>query len=110
MVPEELTAAGELSRLVGPGPVPDALFVVPEPGTIGILVPPQAPAVGRSLAALDLRAGIDASVLAGAWSPGEAMAPSGKEALAAVDRLGLVGAREAVERARSLLLDPEPAG
>lgn len=110
VVPEQLTAAGELSRLLGPDPVSHAPAAAPEPGITGVRLPPQAPAVGQTLAELDLRAVTGATVIAIARATGEVVSPSGHERLAESDVLGLVGAPEAVERARALLLGAGAVG
>jgi CPA2 family monovalent cation:H+ antiporter-2 len=113
VVPESLTAAGELARLLGPEPAattpPSEPPLVLEPGIVCLRLTEGARAVGRTLAELDLRAVTGASVIVVARAGGEVVSPSGHERLAAHDLLGLVGAQEAIERARSVLLGPEPS-
>jgi CPA2 family monovalent cation:H+ antiporter-2 len=61
------------------------------------------PAVGRSLAALDLRAQTGATVLAIRRGEAGLLVPTGHELLQAGDVLALAGTREAVQAAKSLL-------
>ena|SRR5882762_10323069 len=61
------------------------------------------PAVGRSLAALDLRAQTGATVLAIRRGRAGLLVPTGHELLQAGDVLALAGTREAVQAAKSLL-------
>jgi CPA2 family monovalent cation:H+ antiporter-2 len=62
------------------------------------------PAVGRTLADLNLRGLTGATVLALTREQGEVLVPTGKEVLQAGDRLALAGTHDAVEAARALLL------
>ncbi len=63
-----------------------------------------APAIGRSLAELDLRARTGASVLALAQPGGQVSAPTAQEPLGVGDVLAIAGPESAVEQARALLL------
>lgn len=64
----------------------------------------DAPAVGRTLAQIDLRANTGATVLAIAHPDSDVTAPTGREVLREGDVLAVAGPHEAVQRARSLLL------
>lgn len=64
----------------------------------------SAPAVGRTLAQLDLRAATGATVLAIAHEDSNVTAPSGREVLREGDVLAIAGPHAAVEQARALLL------
>lgn len=68
----------------------------------------DAPAVGKTLADLDLRARTGAMVLAIARGESDVSAPTGRETLQAGDVLGLAGPGDAVARARELLQGDEP--
>ncbi len=63
-----------------------------------------APAVGRTLAELDLRAATGATVLAIASPRRDVAAPTGREVLHDDDVLAVAGPQEAVAQARALLL------
>ncbi len=63
----------------------------------------QSPALGRTLADLNLRALTGASVLAITRNEGNLIAPSAKETLRAGDTLALTGTQEAIAAARKLL-------
>jgi K+/H+ antiporter YhaU regulatory subunit KhtT len=64
------------------------------------------PAVGQTLATLDLRARTGAAVLA-VHRPGhDVLIPSGSEPLLADDVLVLAGSAASLEAARSLLMQP----
>lgn len=65
---------------------------------------PGAPAVGRTLAQIDLRAATGATVLAIAHADSNVTAPTGREVLREGDVLAVAGPHEAVEQARALLL------
>lgn len=111
VVPESLSAADELSKLLGPeapahAPPGAAPTAPPAPGMVGVRLPAGAPAVGRTLAELDLRAVTGASVVAVGRAGAAVVSPTGHERLCADDLLGLVGAPEALERARAHLLGP----
>jgi len=69
-----------------------------------IRLPPDAAAVGRTLAQLDLRAVTGAMVLAIAHPDRDVTAPTGREVLQAGDVLAVAGPQAAVELARALLL------
>jgi CPA2 family monovalent cation:H+ antiporter-2 len=115
VVPESLSAADELSKLLGPD-APEhappgaatgaASTAPPSPGMVGVRLLAGAPAVGRTLAELDLRAVTGASVVAVGRAGAAVISPTGHERLCADDLLGLVGAPEALERARAHLLGP----
>lgn len=64
---------------------------------------PHSPAVGQTLAGLNLRALTGASVLAISRKEGNVIGPTAKEVLRAGDALALTGTREAIEAARKLL-------
>jgi CPA2 family monovalent cation:H+ antiporter-2 len=71
----------------------------------------ESPAVGRTLAELNLRGLTGATVLAISRGEGEVLVPTGKEALRAGDLLALAGTRAAVDAARALLTSgEEPPG
>ncbi len=70
---------------------------------------PGSPAVGKTLAELDLRARTGASVIAITRAEGGLVAPTGREALRADDVLALAGSREAVQAARHALGEHVPA-
>jgi CPA2 family monovalent cation:H+ antiporter-2 len=67
----------------------------------------HSPAVGRSLAELNLRALSGASVLAITRGEGNVLGPTAKEILRSGDLLALTGTQEAITAARRLL---EPTG
>jgi CPA2 family monovalent cation:H+ antiporter-2 len=69
---------------------------------------PGSPAVGKTLAALDLRARTGASVIAITRAGGGLVAPTGREELRAEDVLALAGSREAIQAAREALGDSTP--
>jgi CPA2 family monovalent cation:H+ antiporter-2 len=73
-----------------------------------IRLPADAPAVGKTLAQLDLRVATGATVLAIARAGADVTAPTGHEALRAGDTLAVAGPQDAVRRARALLLGPTP--
>jgi monovalent cation:H+ antiporter-2, CPA2 family len=78
----------------------------PLPGfedTVSLRLEPTAPAVGQSLAALDLRARTGATVLAIARGDGGLATPSPTEPLRAGDVLAIAGSTEAIAAARELL-------
>jgi CPA2 family monovalent cation:H+ antiporter-2 len=66
------------------------------------------PAVGKTLAALDLRARTGASVIAITRAEGGLVAPTGREVLRADDVLALAGSRESIQAAREALGDETP--
>jgi CPA2 family monovalent cation:H+ antiporter-2 len=68
------------------------------------------PAVGRTLASLNLRGATGATVLAIARGGEGVLVPTGHEELRADDVLALAGTREAVEAARELLSGDVPDG
>jgi len=80
-------------------PVPSLPDITP------IALPAGAPAIGKSLADLDLRARTGASVLAIRRDAGGTANPSPQEPLHAGDVLAVAGAPEAIAAARTLLLD-----
>jgi CPA2 family monovalent cation:H+ antiporter-2 len=73
-------------------------------GLTPISLPAGAPAVGKSLAELDLRARTGASVLAISRTGGGTATPSPREPLQAGDVLAVTGSTEAIAAARALLL------
>jgi CPA2 family monovalent cation:H+ antiporter-2 len=70
---------------------------------------PGSPAVGRTLANLNLRGATGATVLAIARGGEEVLVPTGHEELRAQDVLALAGTHEAVDAARELLSGHVPA-
>jgi CPA2 family monovalent cation:H+ antiporter-2 len=99
-----------LARRAGTGgrPEPDALAelrsLLPGIGEpVAVRVPEGSPAVGRTLAALNLRGVTGATVLAISRPGGGVMVPTADETLRAGDVLALAGTREAVDAARALL-------
>jgi CPA2 family monovalent cation:H+ antiporter-2 len=70
---------------------------------VAVRLPEGSPAVGQSLAALEVRGRTGATVLAIVRRDGTAIVPGAGEALAAGDVLALAGTREAVAAARELL-------
>ncbi|MBA3465322.1 MAG: cation:proton antiporter [Deltaproteobacteria bacterium] len=74
-------------------------------GLVTIKIGPESPAVGRSLAQLDLRAKTGATVLAVSRTGGSSgiATPSPTEPLAAGDLLAMAGSEEAIAGARRLL-------
>jgi CPA2 family monovalent cation:H+ antiporter-2 len=80
-------------------------------GVTPIVLPERAPAVGRSLAELDLRAKTGVTVLSIMRDSGSIPNPSPRDPLQAGDVLAIAGSADAVEAARRLLLDAptEPA-
>ena len=73
-----------------------------------VRIAPGSPAVGKTLAALDLRARTGASVIAITRAGGGLVAPTGREELRAEDVLALAGSREAIQAAREALGDSTP--
>ncbi|HEX6882359.1 MAG TPA: TrkA C-terminal domain-containing protein, partial [Planctomycetota bacterium] len=67
----------------------------------------ESPAVGKTLAALDLRARTGASVIAITRGSGAVIAPTGREELFVEDVLALAGSKKAIQAARAAL---EPGG
>jgi CPA2 family monovalent cation:H+ antiporter-2 len=96
-------------RGAAPGPeTPDALgalrALLPGMGEpIAIRITPGSPAVGKTLAALEVRGRTGATVLAIARPDGSAVYPTATEVLREGDTLAVAGAHEAVEAARELL-------
>jgi CPA2 family monovalent cation:H+ antiporter-2 len=74
-------------------------------GITPVALPIGAPAVGRNLAELDLRAKTGASVLAITRDGGGIATPSPREPLRAGDVLALAGSEQAIAAARALLLE-----
>jgi CPA2 family monovalent cation:H+ antiporter-2 len=70
---------------------------------VAVRVPDGSPAVGRTLAALEVRGRTGATVLAVVRRDGTAIVPSATEALRGGDVLALAGTRGAVDAARALL-------
>ncbi|MFN0246591.1 MAG: cation:proton antiporter [Kofleriaceae bacterium] len=71
-------------------------------GVVSILIGASSPAVGRTLAELDLRARTGATVLAIARGGAGMATPSPTEPLAAGDTLAMAGSDEAIAQARNL--------
>jgi CPA2 family monovalent cation:H+ antiporter-2 len=98
----------------GSSPGPRALAQVGEllPG-LGAPVPvalePASPAVGRTLAQLDLRGLTGATVLAITRRAGAVLVPTASETLEPGDVLALAGTEEAIEAAQALLRGSEAA-
>jgi CPA2 family monovalent cation:H+ antiporter-2 len=77
---------------------------------VAVKLEAASPAVGRTLASLDLRGLSGATVLA-IWRPeGGVMVPGASEVLRDGDVLALAGSREAIAAAGELLGSPRPAG
>jgi CPA2 family monovalent cation:H+ antiporter-2 len=72
-------------------------------GLVSLALAPSSPAVGRSLAELDLRARTGVTVLAIARGDNGTVTPSPTEPLHAGDVLAMAGSDEAIAAARSLL-------
>lgn len=72
---------------------------------VQVELPPDAPAVGKTLGELNLRVATGATVLMIARVDGGVAVPSGHDRLAAGDTLGLAGADDAIARARAFLLE-----
>ena len=70
---------------------------------VAIRLPPQSPAVGKTLATLEVRGRTGATVLAISRPDGSVVYPTATEALRAGDALAVAGSREAVDAARELL-------
>jgi CPA2 family monovalent cation:H+ antiporter-2 len=70
---------------------------------VRLLVAPGSPAVGRSLAELDLRGKTGATVLAIRRGEQTLLVPSGAQRLEAGDLLALAGTHEALEAAETLV-------
>jgi CPA2 family monovalent cation:H+ antiporter-2 len=99
---EALVAA--LGRGIAPGEEPaldDLLHGLGDPTPITLAE--GSPVVGRTLAEIDLRVATGATVLGIARGSGDVVAPSGHQRLQAGDTLALVGAADAIARARALL-------
>ena len=79
-------------------------------GLTPITLTPEAAAVGKSLADLDLRARSGASVLAIKRDGGGNANPSPREPLRAGDVLALAGSADAIAEARAILLGAKPKG
>lgn len=79
-------------------------------GIASITIGVASPAVGRSLADLDLRAKTGATVLAISRGEGGMASPSPVEPLRAGDVLAMAGSDDAIAAARELLAAPMPLG
>jgi len=71
---------------------------------VAIRLPPESPAVGKTLATLEVRGRTGATVLAISRPDGSVVYPTATEALRAGDALAVAGSREAVDAARELLV------
>jgi CPA2 family monovalent cation:H+ antiporter-2 len=90
--------------VTGAPPEPEIGEVLPGLGSpTRFSLPDSSPAVGRTLASLNLRGATGATVLAIARGDEGVLVPTGHEALQVNDVLALAGTREAVEAARELL-------
>jgi monovalent cation:H+ antiporter-2, CPA2 family len=99
---EALVAA--LGRGISPGEEPaldDLLHGLGDP--IPVTLEEGWPVVGRTLAEIDLRVATGATVLGISRRQGDVVAPSGHQRLQVGDTLALVGAADAIARARALL-------
>jgi CPA2 family monovalent cation:H+ antiporter-2 len=85
-------------------PLAEVKALLPGLDAVPIVLVPGCPAVGRSLADLDLRANSGASVLAITRDGGGTVDPSAHEALLAGDVLALTGSDDALRAAREILL------
>lgn len=82
----------------------DAQSLLPGLGEVTpVRLAPDSPAVGKTLAELDLRARTGASVIAITRAAGGVVAPTGREELRAEDVLALAGSRAAIQAARRAL-------
>ncbi len=77
---------------------------------VPIQLPSESPAVGRSLAELNLRGRTGATVLAITRGAEGLLVPTAKEVLRADDVLALAGTHEAIDAARELLLNQDKGG
>lgn len=104
------TLARQLARHAGPEAhhIADAALLPGLDRVLALPLPGDAPAVGRTLAQLDLRAKCGATVVAIHKPNAEVILPTGHERLEAGDVLALAGATDAIDRARALLLVPPP--
>lgn len=87
-----------------PEPLAEVKSLLPGLHATPILLAKGSPAIGRSLAELDLRAKTGASVLAITREGGGAVNPSPQDALREGDVLAITGSADAVAAARELLL------
>lgn len=76
---------------------------------VSLKLPSESPAVGKTLADLDLRGRTGASVLAIARGKESVIVPTASEVLKAGDVLAMAGTRDAVAAATEMLI-PAPAG
>ncbi|MBI4421340.1 MAG: cation:proton antiporter [Gemmatimonadetes bacterium] len=111
-VVEALTA---YARRTGPAPTGSPFTeirdLLPGLGTpVVVTLPPGSPAVGKSLAELDLRGRTGATVLAVSHQGVSVPVPAATERLQAGDVIAVAGTREAIEAARAVLLGPAAAG
>jgi len=91
-----------------PSPQGDALaaFRAMFPGLgepVAVRLPPESPAIGRTLSDLGVRGATGATVLAISRASGSVMIPTASEVLRADDVLALAGTHDGVEAARTLL-------
>ncbi len=70
---------------------------------VAVRLAPSSPAVGRTLAQLDLRGATGATVLAIRRGSGSVLVPGAREVLQSDDVLALAGSHEAIDAARALL-------
>jgi CPA2 family monovalent cation:H+ antiporter-2 len=96
-----------VKRPAGPGPaasLSEVSSLLTGLQAIPVVLADGSPAVGKSLADLDLRAKTGASVLAITRSGGATAPPAPREPLCPGDVLALTGSEESLARARALLL------
>jgi K+/H+ antiporter YhaU regulatory subunit KhtT len=90
-------------------PMPTVGEVVPGLEAVRTLtLPPDAGAIGRTVAELDVHASTGATVLAVQRAENVTFAPRNEVVLVEGDVVALVGTGEAVDRARALLVAPGP--
>ena len=89
-------ASDSYNGLENPSPIPgfDLVFAV--------AIPPDSPAVGKTLIELHMRALTGATVVAIHRSSQDVLLPTGREALQAGDVLGIAGTEEAIRKANDL--------
>ena len=71
-----------------------------------MVLPPGSPAVGKTLAGINLRGRTGATVLAIRRGGEGLLVPTGRELLQADDVLAVAGTHESVDAARALLAEP----
>ena len=91
-------------KTAAPPALPSGGEQTPEAGSlVPIQLPPESPAIGRTLAELNLRALTGAMVVAISRDGGEVIFPESEEILRAGDTLALAGAAASIASAREIL-------